>query len=637
MESEREEALAERRQTPQPSESLAAIAEQPKPSSSRAVSRRAKTEAQPAPTPKHRILQLAQIALRLPTRRHSFAALPRPSEPSEGSVSFLDELRAVFYAPRAPGDSEGVEDWNEELHSDAALLRRESLRFDPDVCRMLLRFHGVVSSELASIPAPGTGASGAKVRFELYKKWHFCIYRALHEKWDPAEAMRIAVQDWELDSAGHRSLSKARFMRSVFEIVDTWTATVNKTMYLSFLRSLFKAITRFDKGRNAHVLREVEEVQVGGEATAIGDWMSRSQRARRRFALRMARAQRLRPDPGGGGGGGIGPLVRGGKPPRLPLDGGRPGDLPVLPGYRFVLLRRRLALDVAGRRPRPPRRPRSGPLAGPPYYASASLYGWPLIQALHRMGPGFARRLTDGGYSAAIARCAQQVLDERSAARAGGDSVRGTSSSVRGTGGGTRSGRSSRSPSFTRVPLAPATVILNPFSAPAASASAPAIPSGSPAAALPPRPAPLPPPGPPPPSSYNAADSLRAAAGALAAAFRGSAPATPPAVARAAPRAPRAAAGMPPLPSRARWRLCRPSPRSRSRSRCRCCRRPPARRRPRPPPPRAQTRRVPSLRSVPLVVPGMRAAAPAPAAALKTQLFSLQLPRVGDAPLRPLS
>jgi len=80
------------------------------------------------------------------------------------------------------------------------------------------------------------------------------IGKVLDPQWSLAEAERVAMTEFDKDvggsdnqqSAGSRKLTvidRAGFERSLFELVDTWTSTMELDDYISFLRHLFRRIT----------------------------------------------------------------------------------------------------------------------------------------------------------------------------------------------------------------------------------------------------------------------------------------------------------------------------------------------------------------------------------------------------------
>ena len=61
---------------------------------------------------------------------------------------------------------------------------------------------------------------------------------------DLEDARQQACEAWDEDSRGHHTLSRMRWLDSIFELADTWTKTVENVEYAAFLRALFDRTAR---------------------------------------------------------------------------------------------------------------------------------------------------------------------------------------------------------------------------------------------------------------------------------------------------------------------------------------------------------------------------------------------------------
>jgi len=64
------------------------------------------------------------------------------------------------------------------------------------------------------------------------------------EPQDVEEAKQQAREAWEEDSRGRETLTRKRWLDSIFELADTWTVGVENLEYASFLRGLFERTAR---------------------------------------------------------------------------------------------------------------------------------------------------------------------------------------------------------------------------------------------------------------------------------------------------------------------------------------------------------------------------------------------------------
>lgn len=157
---------------------------------------------------------------------------------AELEVEALKDDAAREAAP--PPDAEEV----------AALRRAEALRgggrpllSDADLCwRERVRRSGwlqkLLARALAHFDLDGDGSLG----FGEYVRFSKQVYAVLHAQYDEAEAERVAVQDWQLDSAGHSRVGAEAWSALWMELAELWTTRVSLREYGAFVLSVLLQI-----------------------------------------------------------------------------------------------------------------------------------------------------------------------------------------------------------------------------------------------------------------------------------------------------------------------------------------------------------------------------------------------------------
>ena len=109
---------------------------------------------------------------------------------------------------------------NNEFYTDQALLQRESLRFDPEVRRVLSEIWRVTDEN-------GDGSIQKGEYLEMSRK----LYRVVvgQQAGDEAEVRRVAEAEWEHDRFGAEELDRQRFGQSWFQLADLWTDDISAT------------------------------------------------------------------------------------------------------------------------------------------------------------------------------------------------------------------------------------------------------------------------------------------------------------------------------------------------------------------------------------------------------------------------
>ena len=67
--------------------------------------------------------------------------------------------------------------------------------------------------------------------------------KVIDPQWSIADAERTAVAEFQKEVGKSVGLTKEKFFRSLFELVDTWTSTIDAVDYIYFLQELFRRLT----------------------------------------------------------------------------------------------------------------------------------------------------------------------------------------------------------------------------------------------------------------------------------------------------------------------------------------------------------------------------------------------------------
>ncbi|TMW61108.1 hypothetical protein Poli38472_013571 [Pythium oligandrum] len=126
---------------------------------------------------------------------------------------------------------------NQQLYSDENLRKRQRLLEDKQVVAAITRFWD-------TFPHIRLGHQYLEKRdyLDVFLKF----YKALvaPSEFSMAEARKIVERDWERDVGdGEISMSKALFVRALFEVADIWTVGIGAEIYVSFLTKLFDRVT----------------------------------------------------------------------------------------------------------------------------------------------------------------------------------------------------------------------------------------------------------------------------------------------------------------------------------------------------------------------------------------------------------
>eukprot|EP00937_MAST-01D_sp_MAST-1D-sp2_P001406 g1406.t1 len=138
-----------------------------------------------------------------------------------------------------------------DFFSDAALLQRESLKFDPQVRRLLRKLWEVTDSD--------SNEHIDKTEYtQMIHRIYLCLYtreqagaRAGAEahalaKEHRRRARELADREWVVDAQGGSSLDSSLFTQAWFQLADTWTPEISATAYADFLADVLECICFVD-------------------------------------------------------------------------------------------------------------------------------------------------------------------------------------------------------------------------------------------------------------------------------------------------------------------------------------------------------------------------------------------------------
>jgi len=121
---------------------------------------------------------------------------------------------------------------DQDLYSAQALLRREALRFDPDVLACLDQLWQIIDVD-------GDGA----VQRDEYIAMSMRLWVVFVGDGDVDKSRRVAESEWDADRQGQDHLNRARFRQSWFQLTDTWTEGISSKAYCDLLQDVIEAIS----------------------------------------------------------------------------------------------------------------------------------------------------------------------------------------------------------------------------------------------------------------------------------------------------------------------------------------------------------------------------------------------------------
>jgi hypothetical protein len=135
--------------------------------------------------------------------------------------------------------------------SDAALLARESLKFDPSVLAALNEFwrlvkkHIIVRNNATSSSAAATASTQIGLSRDDYIALSMRMQKVVTapELFTQKRARAVAVAEWQHDSNGHSYLDRNRFCNALFQAAAMWATADTPQQYSAFLWTLLDALS----------------------------------------------------------------------------------------------------------------------------------------------------------------------------------------------------------------------------------------------------------------------------------------------------------------------------------------------------------------------------------------------------------
>ena len=139
----------------------------------------------------------------------------------------------------------------QELYSDEALLRRESIRFSASVNDILKKIVRIIDKD-----------SSGSIEQREYIDFHIKLQKLClgGEGLGGEESVEIAAREWAFDSFGRDRLSHSQIALSIFQLCDSWVSKIDEDDYRYFLKRVYESISRFDARQGKRVARELDDI-----------------------------------------------------------------------------------------------------------------------------------------------------------------------------------------------------------------------------------------------------------------------------------------------------------------------------------------------------------------------------------------
>jgi hypothetical protein len=172
-------------------------------------------------------------------------------------LTLLKDLRAL-YDTRDKDNEDSLDNVDENLYTDLALLQREAIRFTPEVQIVIGELFEAVDTDFSE-----------SIEEDEYKELVIVLYECLRLFWDEdlselanEELTAIAHDDWAVDAGGYEHIDFDRFVIAMFKLCDVWTDFIDGETYLEFLIALRGRLTTMVmfNGHERRVLRTKEQI-----------------------------------------------------------------------------------------------------------------------------------------------------------------------------------------------------------------------------------------------------------------------------------------------------------------------------------------------------------------------------------------
>ena len=167
-----------------------------------------------------------------------------PSSTKKDGPDLMEDLRQTY-------DPEGQGKRNQpKLYSNVSLLKRESIKFSPQVLGILAELWDVIDSD----------ESGEIDKIE-YSQFHGKLTLSLVPGAAREERSAMLESDWKSDSGDSQYIKRAGFYSSMFELADHWTDNISSGAYTSFLTELLDILSVIDSATGKRVWRSDDEIR----------------------------------------------------------------------------------------------------------------------------------------------------------------------------------------------------------------------------------------------------------------------------------------------------------------------------------------------------------------------------------------
>jgi len=154
------------------------------------------------------------------------------------------------------GSSPGiVSQGNANFYTIENLKKRKALKHHPDVMKNILELWNLV------VPDSSTPTISKDKFVTLMIRLH-CLMSPSSGDFEFEKILALAEEDWIKDSGGLETMSKNKFVDSIFELIDIWTKSMTLDEYTSLGRQIVAGVSVLDQTglTNRYVLKDVREI-----------------------------------------------------------------------------------------------------------------------------------------------------------------------------------------------------------------------------------------------------------------------------------------------------------------------------------------------------------------------------------------
>ena len=146
-----------------------------------------------------------------------------------------DEENLFSFESSGTSSSEYKKEGNVEFYTQANLHKRKAIFCDKVVQKWIEVFYNT----FASVAKTGLVGQAEFISVQMN------IAKALFdpEEWDEREVREVVEADWVRENGMSEGMNKEKYQKSLFELVDTWAASIKLVEYRIFLQKLYFRIT----------------------------------------------------------------------------------------------------------------------------------------------------------------------------------------------------------------------------------------------------------------------------------------------------------------------------------------------------------------------------------------------------------